>query len=348
MQLNRLALALTLGSGLLLTDTGCLLLLAGQGQEAAFLEADDTRLDIPESASNRALSADPTKGHVQIAANETVADVNLWVTSIVESSALVVAFLDDKRPTTTEGNVRIYGPYDDNQGRDIAWLVRLDGDLAGSDFELFAGPRGAENQAEMDRLMVGSLEVDGDLRSGGFTLDFDVVEKYPDMKDPAIDALLSYGGSVDVTFTRDVATDAKTIDIDFNAFSVLYEGFLDDDEFFSDETYNYKLEADGSGTFNLALLGEWDLWGWSGPEQERMTLAMAWDDNGAGRTRGQILELEGSGDLLFGDVMVDECFDSSGTLTWRVINEPYATEDPSYNFGDEATCQLAAEAVPNI
>ncbi len=348
MRFDRLALALCIGSGLLVADTGCLLLLAGQGDEAAFLEAEDTRLDMPTSVENRSLLADPTKGHVQLAATETVADVNLWVTSIVETSAIVVGFLDDKRPTSTEGNVRIYGPYDDNQGRDIAWLVRLDGDLSGSDFELFAGPRGATGQSEMDRLMVGNLDVDGDERSGGFTLDFDVVEKYPDMKDPAIDALLSYGGSVDVTFTRNAATEAKTIDIDFKAFSVLYEGFLDDDEFYSDETYNYRLEEDGSGTFNLGLLGEWDLWGWSGPDQERMTLAMAWDANGAGRTRGQILELEGSGDLLYGDVHVDECFDSAGLLTWRVINEPYATHDPDYNYGDEATCQLAPDAVPSL
>jgi len=347
MRFDRLALALVVGSSLSLANTGCILLL-DQGEEAAFLEPEDTRLDLPESMANRSLQADPTKGHVQLAATETVSDVNLWVTSIVESSALVVGYLDDKRPTTQEGSVRIYGPYDDDQGRDLAWLVRLDGDLTGSDFELYAGSRGSSSQAEMDRLMVGNLDVDGDERSGGYTLDFDIVEKYPDMKDPAVDALLSYGGSVDVTFTRNVTTEAKTIDIDFNGFSVLYEGFLDDDEFFSDETYNYRQEENTSGTFSLALLGEWDLWGWSGPEQERMSLAMAWDEDGAGRTRGEIIELSGSGDLLFGDVRVDECFDASSTLTWRAINESYAAVNPAYNFGQESSCLVEAEAVPAI
>lgn len=32
------------------------------------------------------------------------------------------------------------------------------------------------------------------------------------------------------------------------------------------------------------------------------------------------------------------CFTGEGSLTWRMINEPYASELPGYNLGDARTC----------
>ncbi len=48
------------------------------------------------------------------------------MTVLVEHCARVIAYLDDEQPTEREGNTRIYGPYADNDGRDLAAGPRRD------------------------------------------------------------------------------------------------------------------------------------------------------------------------------------------------------------------------------
>jgi hypothetical protein len=57
--------------------------------------------------------------------------------------------------------------------------------------------------------------------------------------------------------------------------------------------------------------------------------------------RACILEEQGSGDLSGGDMIIEECFTSDGSLTWRTINEPYASELSDYNLGDPDSCVFA-------
>ena len=314
------------------------------GGDTQFLQADDVRLELPEAVSNR--DADPSQihGDMHDAVLRVTADVNGWVTAMVENSAKVVSYLDGIPETSRDGTARIYGPYADRDGRDLAWLVRLDETDEGSSFALFVGSRSAKSQDEMAELLSGTLVVGEDTRSGGFVLDFDVVEKYSEMKGPEID-LYTYSGAVSVTFERALGSKYKHIDMDFQDLSVLYEGFLDDDAFFSDDTYSYHREADGAGSFHLALLGEWDDRGWSGPEQETMTLDAAWTPEGAGRTRGTIVESADMGDMKHGDLVVEECFGVDGYLTWRQISEAYLVEVPDYNMGEAKSCALAAPAL---
>jgi hypothetical protein len=77
--------------------------------------------------------------------------------------------------------------------------------------------------------------------------------------------------------------------------------------------------------------------------QERMQLDMVWKSDSSGRARGTITEVEGVGDMKHGDLQLDECFNDQGFLSWRNLSELYAAEAPGYNFGDEATCVVAAE-----
>lgn len=311
--------------------------------QSAFLEAEDVRVELPgdELTTRAQAEGDMVVGHVHGLVNATARDVNSWVTSIVEGAATVVGYLEGQPASAREGSVRIYGPYDDSEERDLSWLVRLDGDLERATYELWVGDYGATAQSEMELLLTGDLEVAGTVRSGGFTLDFDVVEQHPAMKSVE-SSLFVYAGSVGIAFERDVSSMKKSITIDFNNYEVLYQGFLDDDSFSSDETYVYRRDEDGGGAFHLALMGEWDDWNWSGPAQEEMILDMVWTPESAGRTRGQILETN-TGDLKYGDLVVDECFGDDGYLTWRQINDEYLAEDPSYNFGDEPSCTLGAE-----
>ena len=340
----RSLLAAGLAAGLCLPNTGCLLLLAGGGDDA-FLEGDDVRLAVPAGVSDRAADPDLVIGDVYRIVDTTITDTNGWVTRSVEGIASIYRFLDRRRETSRDGEWRVYGPHPDDDGRDLAWLVKIAEAGGVKKFEFYVGGRAAKDAGSMDLLVDGELQVNGSVRSGGFNLHFDAIEANPEMKDSK-DSLHTFAGSILVTFERDTDTEAKTIDIDFDGFKVLYDGFLDEDEFSSDESYNYRQEADGSGTFHLALLGPWDDHAWSGPETERLALDMAWTPEGSGRARGQILEIDGSGDLKHGDLVIDECFKPQGYVLWRQISEAYLVETPDYNLGDEAACPLGAEALP--
>lgn len=329
------ALSLPLLSG------GCFFL----GGNDEFIQGDDVRLELPGQVQDRELDQAKIHGDVHDLVLVTTANVNLWVTALVETSARAVEFLDDIPETSRDGEFRVYGPYDDRDGRDLSWLVRLAETDDGSVSELHVGKRGAGSQKEMDLLMSGNLVVGDGTRSGGFLIDFDVVELHPEMKGDRRE-LYSYAGAVEVTFEREVDSEKKHIDLAFKDFTVVYDGFLDSDTFFSDDTYVYHREADGAGTFHLALTGDWDEYGWSGPEQEKMTLEAAWTPKGTGRTRGTVVEEDGVGDLKHGDIQVDECFDDDGYLTWREITAAYLVDHPDYNLGDPSSCALDEKALP--
>lgn len=311
---------------------------------ARFVEGDDVRLELPTSIALRDADPSQIRGDVHQAVEYTAGQVHAWVTTIVEHAARVAAILDELPPTSRDGAVRVYGPHADDDGRDLAWLVRLERTEDGSRFAVYVGARDAAGQGDMDLLMTGELAADEAQRSGGFSLELDAVEAHPDMKGPDGE-LTAVGGRVEVTFTRDVETEAKTIDLDFQGVSVERLGYLDDDAFYSDDTYRYVRAADGAGVFHLSLRGEWDDHGWSGPAQETMTLEAAWNPDGAGRTRGRIVEVDGVGDMKHGDLLVEECFGGDGFLTWRRIDEAYALEAPGYAFGDPTSCALPEAAL---
>ena len=339
----RLLSSSTVLIGLCLVGTSCLPWGFGTTNSSSFVQKEDVMLEVPgaDEVMTRAASADPIRGDVHVLAVVTANDVNAWVTTMVEGAAAVVSYLQNQPATSREGTVQIYGPYDDNDGRNLSWLVRLEGNITSSNYELWVGARGSKSQDDMKQLMTGDLLVESNIRSGGFSLDFDVVEEFSEMK--SFDgALWTYSGKLEVTFERDTLSLKKHIDIDFDNYEALYTGFLDDDAFSTDKTYVYHREDDGAGEFHLALMGEWDEANWSGPEKEEMILDMAWTPDESGRARGQILEVL-EGDLKYGDLVVHECFDPDGYLTWRQITEEYLVEDPDYNFGDETSCVLGAD-----
>lgn len=337
---STLATSLTLS----LLSGGCFFL--GDSGKHQFIDADDVRLELPGAVSDRDVDTTMIHGDLHDAALRVSEDVNTWITTLVETSAHVVEFLDGVPETSRDGNTRVYGPYADRDGRDLSWLIRIGEQDDTTSFEIHVGPRSAGSQSDMNKLMSGTLVASEESRSGSFDLDFDIVEQYPEMQGEA-GKLYTYAGAVSVTFERQLGSEYKHIDMNFEDLSVLYEGFLDDDAFFSDDTYSYHRDADGAGNFRLALLGEWDDFGWSGPAQENMTLEWAWNPKGEGRTRGSIVEVDGVGDMKHGDLALEECFGADGYLTWRQINAPYVVEAPDYNFGDPASCAIAIEAFDN-
>lgn len=316
------------GTALPLLASGCFF----EPYDGVFFEAADVRLDVPGDDARAAYDGP----HFWVGV--TAEQVNGWVTDVVESSALVVKLLNQYPETEREGDWRVYGPFNDDERRDLSWLVKVSGDGAETSFEIYVGRRYAK-RSDMDLGLEGTLRVDGDLRDGDLVLDFDTLEKYPDWKR---DPTYTYRGDIGITFTRNVETEAKTIDLDFMDYQVEHQSFLDDDVFTSDEAYSYVREADGSGSFHLALMGEWDSYGFSGPARERMQLDERWDAAGASRTLGEVTDPEGTGDLEHGPLTLEECHDEGDVRVYRWINDEYLIEAPDYREGDASACAFTS------
>ncbi len=314
-------------------STGCFLL---GGYDGAFIEKDDVSLDVYGDSGFRAAGEE---GDVYVIVRETAVSVNGWVGETVQGIATVVQFLNNHRETAREGEWRVYGPFNDDDGRDLSWLVKISGDADATAYEAWVGARGA-SRGNMDKLLEGDIVIDGDERRGGFSLFFDAVEAHQEMKQLE-DAGVTFTGSIDVSFTRDVSTEQKTVDVKFNDFraeAVLGEAW------FSNENYGYDRDGDGNGTFHLAVHGTWDDNAWGGQQTNKMVLDARWNADESGRTRGQILDVENADSgLPNGDLIIHECFDVAGSLTWRDINDNYDVEYPWYDMGDATLCSFTED-----
>lgn len=300
--------------------------------ESAFIEGEDVRLEIPGDWAFRS-----EQGDVYSLIRDTADDVNSWVTETVEGVSLGIEYFNRWRETEREGEFRVYGPWTDTLGRNVNWVLKVSGDATHTEYEVWVAKVTVWKRDDFELFLSGELEIGGDeleRRSGGFVIDFDVLEHHPGLKRWDLKQN-HYGGKIAVTFERDTSNLQKYIDLDYQQFWVDVAGA---DVYHSDETYSYRREADGSGRFDLALTSSFESEAWSGPGLERMTLESRWDASEAGRARGMILEQEGSGDLIGGDLIIEECFSADGSLTWRTINEPYAGDLPDYGMGDPSSC----------
>lgn len=326
-------LSATAATGLALQLGGCLLF--GGGYDGAYIERQDVSLEVPSDSGFRSTGE---VGEVYTIIGETARDVNTWVAGVVEVTSAVTAYLNNYPETSKDGDWRVYGPIDDDDGRDMSWLVKIQGDASATSYQIWVGDRGASADA-MVLLLDGNVQIDGDNRSGGFRLFAEGVEAQPELKDPE-DAGSTFSGSIDVTFTRDVSTEEKTVDLTFNDWR---QEYTLGDAWYSDETYAYRRDATGGGTFHLALYGTFDDQAWGGYQTNKVELDARWNPDEAGRARGQVLEVENADSALDGgDLVIHECFVAGGDLTYREINEPYAMDMPGYNMGDATACVFEA------
>jgi hypothetical protein len=312
------------------TLTGCF-----QTYDNAYPEGDDVRLDMPGQ-----FRAAGDRGEVYGVIEDTARDVNGTVAELVQGVGTVVAALGNDPETRMDGQWRVYGPFEDDKGRDLAWMVKIQGDATSTDYEVLVGDRSAVSAAEMDIVMEGAITIDGSERSGDFTLDFDAIEKHPAVKDPE-DAGVTFAGSIDVEFSRDVDSEQKTVTIDFNDFS---ETAILGDAWFSDDIYAYERGAQGEGSFHLAVNGRWDEGAFGGMRVNRLELDARWNAAEQGRARGMVLDIENEDSgLPNGDLVINECFDAGGSLTYAGVNDAYRVEFAHYVDGDETSCKFGEE-----
>lgn len=299
--------------------------------EYAFVEAGDVMIEPVRGAEFRAAGE---YGDIYAISMQSAHEVSGWIAVVVDMTGQAIDLLDDFPTGSDDEGRRVYGPYAP-RGSEVSWLFRLDGDEAAAGFEVFVGASGAEGVDEMQRLLHGSIEISEARRKGAFDLDFDVLEAHGDALKIGPDRDRRYTGTVALTFERDLETDHKRVDIDYDDFSVTQEVPIR--EYFAATAYRFHREADGSGEFHVDIASTFQAMLWSGPEVERAVIDMDWNPDGAGRARGEITS-EFPGDLLLGDFALEECFDEQGGLIWREVNAAYAAALPGYNRGDPSRC----------
>ncbi len=316
-------------SAILMTSlTGCF---DTTGEAPAF-NADDVRIEVP-TGNLRALGG---QGEVMHLADEVSGDVNGWVAELAGNFGELLTELSKHEPTEEDGSWRVYGPYDAEDGEDIAYMVRIEGDASEGGFEVLAGKAGARG-SELAVIFSGKLTETKDARSGSITLDFDAIHAVEPLRREFAETE-DFGGVIEISFDRELETKAKTVELHFDGFHYAND---EEDLEYRDETYAFEREPDGAGSFHFATWGTFEEEGWSGPERERMSVDMVWDSDEAGRARGQVLEVDGEGDLRYGDIVLHECFDPGFALTWAEANEPYRGVG-GYDEGDASACKLDA------
>ena len=314
---------------LTLTLTGCF---DTEAVQTPTFVADDVRVEVP-TGNLRSLGG---QGEVMTLADEVATDVNGWVAELAGSFGELLTELSKHEPTSKDGAWRVYGPFDSEDGEDLSFMVRVEGDEGRAGFEVLAGKAGA-SAGDMAVVFAGELTETDVARTGSLTLDFDAIWALEPLRKDISDAD-SFGGVIKIAFDRELDTKAKTVELDFDGFRF---ADAEDDLEYRDENYLFSRDPEGAGEFHFATWGTFDDEGWSGPERERMTVDMVWDANEAGRARGQVLEVDGEGDLLHGDIVLEECFDAGFALTWAEVNEPYRGLG-GYSEGDASACKLDA------
>lgn len=315
-------------------STGCFLF-ENPGRTPVIV-GDDVRMAVPQSRFRAA----GERGEAMELADEITTDVNRWVAEMAGGIGEIIEEVNEHEPTSRDGQWRVYGPADADDGSDASWMVRIKGNETYAEFELQVGERGAR-ESDLIPLIWGEVSADDGVRDGEFHIDFETIKALPALADKT-EPDEDFGGQIGVTFSRDTNTGEKDVQLDFDGFWYMND---EEDLAFEDEQYVYHVAEDGSGVFHFAAWAPLDDEGWSGPEDERVVVDMAWDDQEAARARLQVLEVEGQGDLRFGELTLHECAGRDQELDYRFVNEPYASEEPGYNFGDESECQLEESAL---
>jgi hypothetical protein len=308
-----------------------LVILAGgcwQTNDYAFPTSDDVRMG--SSSSQMRDGASGEYGDVYALGMQTAHEVNGWVGEGVDAAGRIIEVLEVLPATSEDGEYDVYGPYYDIE-TDLSWMIRIAGDESESHFEVLVG-RGKE---ATDELLDGEMKVDGDMRTGVFAMNFDTVETYDLKSGPDKDR--SYKGSMEIRFERDTSSEHHLVEVVYDGFEVTQEFPIK--EYFSADEYMFRRNADGAGEFVFSLVSTFQTQVWSGPDRERMTLELKWNADGAGIGKETISALDdGEGDLAYGDLVLEECFDEGGFFTWRQLSAEYAAVIPGYGQGDEGKC----------
>lgn len=299
--------------------------------EYAFIEGDDVMMEPVRGAEFRAATE---YGDIYAISMQSAHEVSGWIAVVLELTGETIDLIDRFPSDTDDEGRRVYGPYQPRKSA-VSWLFRLDGDAADARFEVWVGDADADSVEDMRRLLRGHASVTEARRRGSFDLDFDVLEAHGEALKIGPDRDRHYTGTVALTFDRDLGSEMKKIDIDYDNFTVTQDTPIHD--YFAATRYQFHREADGSGEFHVDIASTFQTMLWSGPEVESMTIDMQWDQSGAGTAHGELLDGE-TGDLLLGDLTLDECFDERGALVWREISEAYAEALPTYDRGDRGRC----------
>lgn len=306
----------------------------------AFLDHDDVQIEPVRGAQYRAATE---YGDIYAISMQSAHEVGGWIGVVVDGVGDVMKLLDRFPAGEVDADgFDVYGPYHPRDAG-VSWLFRLAGDVEHTRFEVWVGPERADARTDMGLLLSGEVTLKGSRRRGAFNLDFDVFEAHGDALKIGPDRDRHYTGVVALEFERDLDSDFKHLDIDYDNFTVTQE--IPIHEYFAATRYRFLREADGAGEFHVDIASTFQTLLWSGPEVEDMVIDMTWNSDGAGRAHGEMRERADEGDLMLGDLILDECFDERGALVWRQLSDSYADALPDYNTGDPRNCADVSVAI---
>jgi hypothetical protein len=291
-----------------------LVLLASSGAcleptyHGAFPQREDVAIVVPAGGAT-------PRGEVYDLVTSSALAIDARLADVVGDLALVVEPLIDQRETSRDGGWLEFGPFDEG---DLAFFVRVHEEDANTRFEVLVGSAGTSSIDAMDLLASGNIAIDGDERKGDVDIDVAALERHPEIG--------SGGGSgrIEAAFSRNVVSGMRQVDLRL----VEVVG----DTLVSNGDGVVRAEPDGAGAFVLVRDGEL-----AGVRSDRIETSARWRNDASGRARAIVRALPD------GDLVVDECFDATGMLTYRELTEAYAVLLPTYAFGDASTCVLAGE-----
>lgn len=315
MHIGRSILIATLAAGL----TGCI-----QKHE----EATDVARAIPraeEVAINLPQSAQEFQAVGQIAdyyrlTRQVTRSLNggaAWVLNVVH------AIVDNYPPTTVDGDVYTWGPWDEGAlAPAIYRLVVTDNGDGSYDWQLDGQSK--STAAPFESIITGHAVSDGtpddDVHhgSGDFTVDFDAGERVNPIDN-----------------TPDTGNVAVTYDLLDRVVTMHAEGV---DELGNPGTFDYFYDEndDGSGDFQFALEGDMEK---NSSLAENALIRSRWLPDGAGRSDAML----SGGDLADVEVTATECWDAQFGRTYYTDSVTWQPTE-----GDATSCAFADVALPEF
>lgn len=301
---------------LVLVGPGC-----GVGAyEGAVPRADDVALMVP--------GIDETSGqsgalHALLAT--TVPAVQAHFEPVTRDLERVVGSIDGHRHDGREGAARVFGPFDDPDGREVAWIVTVEDVRSTTRWTLSAaGNDGAASVLVAD----GSTTEDDDGRSVAWML-------WPARHAAAIgDIVFDPNVDADMALAIEVAIDDDRDRDEARALTITSAGPSWDEHWLApvlaDGVHWWSDETGGRLTLRSAVPLPPDVL--ADPLPGLPWVEAAWNEQGTGEIAAVVSHEDGDR-----EVLVRECLDPAGRAIFRSI-DPASAAAPGQTFGEDHAC----------
>lgn len=284
--------------------------------EGTVPRADDLALRVPGIDETSAQS-----GALHALLATTVPAVQAHYEPVARDLERVVGSIDGHRHDGREGEARVFGPFDDPDGRAVAWIVTAEEARSTTRWALSVA---GDDGAGPIRVAEGSATEGADGRSVAWML-------WPARHAAAIgDAAFDRDVDIDMALQIEVAIDdheARTVTITSEGAASdghwLAPVLADGVQWWSDETGG-RLTLRSAVPLPANVLAD--------PLPGLPWVEAAWDEKGTGEIAAVVPHDDGDR-----EVLVRECLDPAGRAIFRSV-DPASAAAPGQTFGEDQAC----------